>query len=47
MENISEGGISGIALADNEPILFALKPILTSDMRGPIAGYLLATSPQP
>ena len=45
MENISEGGISGIALRDNEPILFALKPILTSDMRGPIAGYLLATSP--
>lgn len=43
IENMSDQGVSGLALRENEPILFSLKPILTSHMQRPIAGYLLAT----
>lgn len=43
IENINDNGISGVALRGNEPILFSLKPILTSHMQRPVAGYLMAT----
>jgi len=37
------GGTSGIVLKGNQPILFSIKPILTSGMKGPSAGYLIVT----
>ena len=42
-------GINGIVVKNNEPVFFSIKPILTSKMAGPSAGYLIVTrtvSPQ-
>jgi len=36
-------GISGIVLKENQPVLFTVKPILTSDIQGPPAGNLIVT----
>jgi response regulator RpfG family c-di-GMP phosphodiesterase len=36
-------GTSGIVLLENQPILFTVKPILTSDMKGPSEGNLIVT----
>ncbi|MGD9666197.1 MAG: HD domain-containing phosphohydrolase [Synergistaceae bacterium] len=36
-------GTSGIVLKENQPILFTVKPILTSDIQGPTAGNLIVT----
>ena len=41
--NLASEGTSGIAIKDNRPILYSVKPILKSDLSGPIAGYLIAT----
>lgn len=44
LENTGSAGVSGIVLKENQPILFTIKPILTSDMQGPSAGSLIVTS---
>lgn len=36
-------GTSGIVLKENQPVLFTVKPILTSDIQGPPAGNLIVT----
>ncbi len=36
-------GTSGIVLKENQPILFTVKPILTSDLQGPPVGNLVVT----
>lgn len=36
-------GTSGIVLKENQPILFTVKPILTSDLQGPPMGNLVVT----
>ena len=43
LDNIGSSGTSGIVLRDNQPILFTVKPILTSDLQGPPAGNLVVT----
>jgi response regulator RpfG family c-di-GMP phosphodiesterase/sensor domain CHASE-containing protein len=43
LDNIGSSGTSGIVLRDNQPILFTVKPILTSEMQGPPAGNLVVT----
>ena len=43
LDNIGSSGTSGIVLKDNQPILFTVKPILTSDMQGPPIGNLVVT----
>lgn len=45
IKETNDTGVSGIVLRGSEPILFSLKPVLTSDMRGPVAGHLIATRP--
>ena len=42
-EAMTTGGTSGIVLKGDQPVLFSIKPILTSDMRGPSAGSLIVT----
>ena len=42
-DNTSMSGTSGIVLLENQPILFTVKPILTSDMKGPSEGNLIVT----
>jgi len=42
-KDLGQDGISGVAVKDNRPILYSVKPILKSDITGPIAGYLIAT----
>ena len=43
LAEIGIGGISGIVMKGDSPILFSVKPILTSDKEGPAAGYLIVT----
>lgn len=43
LEYSGPSGTSGIALKENQPILFSVKPILTSDMQGPPEGNLVVT----
>ncbi len=43
LDNTGAAGISGIVLKENQPILFTVKPILTSDIEGPPAGNLIVT----
>ncbi len=43
LEYSGPSGTSGIALKENQPILFSVKPILTSDMQGPAEGNLVVT----
>lgn len=40
---LGEGGVSGIAMKGDEPILYSVKPILNSDMTEGGAGYLIVT----
>lgn len=42
-DDTGSSGTSGIVLLESEPILFTVKPILTSDMKGPSAGNLIVT----
>lgn len=43
LNDAGEDGTSGIVLKGDQPILFSVKPILTSDMGGPSAGNLIVT----
>jgi len=43
LDNTGPSGTSGIVLIENQPILFTVKPILTSDVQGPSAGNLVVT----
>ncbi len=43
LDNVSLSGTSGIVLKEDQPVLFTIKPILTSDMKGPSAGNLVVT----
>ena len=43
LDDTITGGTSGIVLKGEQPVLFSVKPILTSDMQGPSAGFLIVT----
>lgn len=43
LNEIGADGVSGMVMKDEQPILFTVKPILTSDKEGPVAGYLIVT----
>ena len=44
LDHMGTSGVSGIVLKENnQPILFTVKPILTSDIKGPPAGNLIVT----